>query len=144
MGGPGREFAEKGVSVAGDDLLANSDNHAGAQVYTRIMTRLRQQEAAFQRLQTGMTRANQFPPLIQQVAKNALESAANTELRKNLLATRNANARTGMIASRKEMGSAVDRYFIPEEKLSFARATDTKIAAMPPGQAGDFFLPLAD
>src|SRR5260370_40931299 len=72
MGGPGREFAEKGVSVAGDDLLANSDNHAGAQVYTRIMTRRRQQEAAFQRLQTGMTRANQFPPLIQQPAQTPL------------------------------------------------------------------------
>ena len=60
---PAREYAEKGVALAGNDLLANSDNHAGAQTYTRIMTRLRQQEAAYQKLQAAMAgaTATSFP-----------------------------------------------------------------------------------
>src|SRR5260370_8603774 len=47
--GPPPAFADKGVSVAGDDLLANSDNHPGAQVYTRILTPLPHPQTPFHR-----------------------------------------------------------------------------------------------
>src|SRR5262249_13711150 len=139
-----REYAAKGVSVAGDDLLASSDNHGGAQAYTRIMTRLRQQEAAYEKLQTAMARARQLPPLPQQVAKNGIEAATNRELRNSLLATRTSNAFNGMVASMKEMGSAVDRYFTPEEKLALATSVQNKLAGMPRPDARSFILPLAE
>src|SRR5258707_15526455 len=76
---PARAYAEKGVAVAGDDLLANSDNHAGVQTYTRIMTRLRQQEGAYQKLQSGLGGAKQLPSLGQEVAKKGVESVTNSE-----------------------------------------------------------------
>ncbi len=141
---PARAYAEKGVAVAGDDLLAGSENHAGVQTYTRIMTRLRQQEAAYQKLQSGLGAAKQLPSLVQQAAKNGIESVTNSELRKNTLFTRTNNARNGMIACMKEMGGVVDRYFTPEEKLAFAKSLETKNAAMPRDEAQDYLLPAAE
>src|SRR5215472_2568668 len=139
-----REFAEKGVSLAGDDLLASSDNHGGAQAYTRIMTRLRQQEAAYEKLQTASARARQLPPLTQQVAKNGIEAATNRELRNSMLATRVSNAFSGMVACMKDMGSAADRYFSPEERLAFATSVQNKLAGMPRPDARSYVLPLAE
>ncbi|HEU4416167.1 MAG TPA: hypothetical protein VFT65_15370, partial [Candidatus Angelobacter sp.] len=144
MLGPAREYAEKGVAVAGPDLLANTDHHGGAQTYTRIMVRLRQQDAAYQKLQTALQAAGQLPPITQRVAKNGIESVTNAELRKSMLATRNANARAGMTACMREMGAAVKKYFTPEERVEFARALDAKNGAMSRNDAFDFLLPLAE
>ena len=41
-----RDFAEKGETLAGGDLLASADHHEGAKLYARILTRLRQQDKA--------------------------------------------------------------------------------------------------
>ena len=120
---PAREYAEKGVALADHDLLANSDNHGGAQTYTRIMTRLRQQEAAWQKLQAAMAGAKELPSLAQQVARNGIEAVTNTELKKGILTTRTNNARNGLMACMREMGTAVDRYFTPEERVAFAKST---------------------
>jgi len=139
-----RTYAEKGVSLAGNDLLANSENHVGAQAYTRIMTRLRQQEAAYQKLQAAVAGAQQLPSLVQQVAKNGVDAVTNTELRKNLLATRTNNAHNGMMACMREMGSGVARYFTPEEKLAFAKALEAKNAAMSRNDAYDYLLSAAE
>ncbi|MBZ5507797.1 MAG: hypothetical protein LAO78_20235 [Acidobacteriia bacterium] len=141
---PAREYAEKGVAVAEQDLLANSDNHAGAQTYTRIMTRLRQQEAAYQKLQAAMAGAKQLPSLAQQVAKNGLEAVTNTELKKNLLARRTSTARDGLMACMREMGTAVNKYFTPEERAAFAKSLETKSAAMTRTEANDYILPAAE
>src|SRR5262249_31579038 len=103
-----------------------------------------QQEAAYEKLQTAMARARQLPPLTQQVAKNGIEAATNRELRNSLLATRTSNAFNGMVASMKEMGSAVDRYFTPEEKLALATSVQNKLAGMPRVDAHSFMLPLAE
>jgi len=139
-----RTYAEKGVTLAGNDLLANSENHSGAQTYTRIMTRLRQQEAAYRKLQAAVAGAQQLPSLAQQVAKNGVDAVTNTELRKNLLATRTNNAHNGMIACMREMGSGVARYFTPEEKLAFAKSLEAKNAAMSRNDAYDYLLTAAE
>ncbi|HZI55785.1 MAG TPA: hypothetical protein VFF39_03365, partial [Verrucomicrobiae bacterium] len=141
---PAREYAEKGVAVADHDLLANSDNHAGAKTYTRIMTRLRQQEAAYQKLQAAMAGARQLPSLAQQVAKNGIEAVTNTELKKNLLARRTSTARDGLIACMREMGTAVNQYFTPEERVAFAKSLETKSAVMARAEAYDYILPAAE
>src|SRR5262249_27242576 len=140
---PAREYAEKGIAVAGNDLLANTENHSLAQMYTRIMTRLRQQEAAYQKLQAAVAGAKQLPSLAEQVAKNGLDAATNTELRKHLLATRTSNARNGLIACMREMGTAVNRYFTPEERLAFAKSLEAKSAGMSRTEAYDYLLPAA-
>jgi hypothetical protein len=144
MLGPAREYAEKGVAEAGDELLANSENHAGAQTYTRIMTRLRQQEAAYQKLQGATAAAKQLPPITQRLAKSGIEAVTNTELRKSMLAARSSNAHGGMAGCMREMGSVVGRYFTPEERVDFVKFLDARNAAMTRGDAYDFLLPAAE
>jgi predicted Zn-dependent protease len=144
MLGPAREYAEKGVAAAGNDLLAGSENHSGAQVYTRIMTRLRQQEAAYQKLNSAITAAQQLPPIAQQVAKGGLDATTSAELRANLLRTRNNNARSGMAACMREMGTAVSKYFTPEEKQAMAQSLNVKNDTLQRDQVYDYLMPLAE
>lgn len=139
-----REYAEKGVGVAGHDLLADSTNHSGAQIYTRIMTRLRQQEPAWQKLQIAIIGAEELPSLTQQMAKNGIEAVTNSELRKSLLTTRTGNARNGLMACMREMGTTVNRYFTPEERVGFAKSLEVKSAGMTASQAEDYLLPAAE
>ncbi|MGZ4873186.1 MAG: tetratricopeptide repeat protein, partial [Candidatus Angelobacter sp.] len=141
---PAREYAEKGVELAGHDLLADSANHPGAQTYTRILTHLRQQEAAWQKLQAAMAGAKELPSLAQQVARNGIEAVTNTELRKSLLATRTSNAGNGLMACMREMGTAVNRYFTPEERVGFAKLLEAKNAGMTPSEAENYLLPAAE
>jgi cellulose synthase operon protein C len=141
---PAREYAEKGIALADNDLLANSDNHDGAQTYTRIMTRLRQQEVAWQKLQGAMAGAKQLPSLGQQIAKNGIEAATNTELRRNLLATRMSTARNGLMACMRDMGATVNHYFTPEERAGFAKLLEAKNDDMTQSEAYDYLLPAAE
>jgi Tfp pilus assembly protein PilF len=141
---PAREFAEKGIAVAGPELLANSDNHTGAQTYTRIMTRLRQQDAAYQELQKAIAESGQLPPPSGSAAKNDVEAATNTELRRSTQNTHSNNAHAGMIACMREMGSAAGRFFTPEEKVEFAKWLEARNAALSRTDAYDFLLPAAE
>ncbi|HET6843685.1 MAG TPA: hypothetical protein VFK06_18695 [Candidatus Angelobacter sp.] len=120
-----RSFAEQGVAATGNDLLASQENHDGVLVYVRIMTRLRQQNTAGQKLQSALASAEQLPSLPEQVAKNGLEKTTNEEWRKNALLIRTTTARRGMTAAMREMGTAVNRYFTREEKLAFAQFLNT-------------------
>jgi hypothetical protein len=139
-----RMFAEKGLTVAGNDLLASPENHFGARLYVRIMTRQRQQDTAYQKLQAALTTAGQLPPLTEQVAKGGADAVTNAEWRKNLLATRTSNGRSGMTVCMREMGSAVNKYFTPEEKLVFSNALNTRNIALTRTDAFDFLLPAAE
>src|SRR5260370_712859 len=123
-------FAEKGLTVAGNDLLASPENLSGARLYVRIMTRQRLQDTAYQKLQTALTATGKLPPLTEQVAKGGTDAVTNAEWRKNLLATRTTNGRNGMTACMREMGAAVNKYFTPEEKLVFSNALNTRNIAM--------------
>src|SRR5205807_2284318 len=77
-----RGFAEQGVTSAGVELLASTDNHAGAKLYARILTRLRQQEAAYSTLQNAFASASSSLPVIkEQIAKEGIAAAKNGEWR---------------------------------------------------------------
>jgi lipopolysaccharide biosynthesis regulator YciM len=141
---PAREYAEKGVALAGDDLLADSGNHSGAQVYTRIMTTARQQVAAYQKLETAIAAAQQLPSLAERVAKNGLEGITNSELRTSMLAARGNNARNGMAACMREMGTTAGKYFTPEEKVEFAKFLESKNGSMTRSDAYLYLLPAAE
>jgi predicted Zn-dependent protease len=141
--GPARRFAEQGVSVAGDDLLASQENHTGAELYVRIMTRLREQQKAYATLTDAMTSAsNSLPVLKEQAAKQGIAGLTDQQWRDHVLQMREQTAREGMRASMTEMGLAAARYFTPEEKTQFSVFAETLRSPMSDRDAKDFALPL--
>ena len=140
---PAKSFAEQGVSVAGDELLASPENHEGAKLYVRILTRLRQHEKAYARLQDAVKAAsNSFPILEQQVAKHGIAAISDKQWREHVLATRQQNARIGMRAALLEMGSNIARYYAPEEKQAFSDFAETLRNGMSDEDAREFAIPL--
>src|SRR5260370_30122395 len=140
-----RAFAEQGVASAGAELLASTDNHAGAKLYTRILTRLRQQETAYATLQSALSSASSSLPVIkEQIAKQGIRAASDSEWRQRQKEVRIENAHAGMRAALVEMGTAVARYFTPEEKVSFAQLAQKRQASMvAQGAVASFAIPLA-
>src|SRR5579871_5828872 len=59
-----RNFAEKGISTAGPDFLALPEYQEGARTYARIMTRLRQQQRAWEILQQSRAAAGSQLPVV--------------------------------------------------------------------------------
>ena len=138
-----RAFAEQGVNTAGGELLAETQYHEGAKLYTRIMTRLRQQEKAYTTLRTALSAAASSVPVVkEQVAKEGIAGISDKEWRERTLQVRKDNARNGMQAAMTEMGSAVARYFTPEEKVSFAAFTRTLRTPMNFEEVNFIVLPL--
>jgi cellulose synthase operon protein C len=126
-----REFAEKGVSLAGGDLLASPDHHDGAKLYARILTRLRQQDKAYATLQTALSAASSTLPVIkEQVAKQGIAAVTDQEWRQRMQQMRIETARNGMRDALAQMGSTVARYFTPEEKATFAQFAQSTRAPM--------------
>jgi cellulose synthase operon protein C len=126
-----RGCAEQGVASAGAELLASPENHAGAKLYTRILTRLRQQETALATLQNALSGASSSLPVIkEQILKQGVSAATDREWRQRQKEARMENARQGMRLALVEMGSAVDRYFTPEEKVSFTQFAEKLHASM--------------
>ena len=139
-----RGFADQGVSKAGADLLASAENHGGAKLYVRIMTRLRQQEQAYATLQRALDdSANSLAVLEEQMQNKGFAAITDAQWRQNLRRNRIETARSGMAESLVEMGSAVSTYFTPEERLSFAHFAESKRNAMSDADAERFAVPLA-
>jgi len=140
-----RSFAEQGVNQAGADLLASAEHHAGARIYVRIMTRLRQHEQAYATLQTALAdSAATLPVLKEQVEKEGFTGISDTKWRENQRRTRMETARNGMTGALQEMGSAVNTYFTPEERLTFAHFAESKRAGMNAADLEKFAIPLAE
>jgi tetratricopeptide (TPR) repeat protein len=138
-----KSFAEQGVAAAGDELLATPENHDGAKIYVRLMTRLRQHEKAYATLQNAMNAAsNSLPVLKEQVAKKGISGIPDKEWREHVLATRQESARNGMRTALVEMGSTVARYFTPEEKATFSSFAQALRAPMPDATAKELAIPL--
>ncbi len=140
-----REFAEQCVHSAGNDLLAVPDNHAGAALfYARIMTRLRQQEMAYNTLSAALSAASSTLPVMEeQVAKEGIAAATDSALRTRLQAERVTDARQGMRASLIELGNTAALYFTPEEKTSFAQFAQKLRQPMSLQDVDTFVVPLA-
>ena len=140
---PARTYAERGVNTAGDELLASPENHEGAKLYARILTRLRQQDKAYAALQKALDAGSKaLPVLKQQVAKEGIAAVSDAQWREHVLATRRQNACNGMRAGLTEMGRTVALYFTPEEMASFAQFAQTLRSPMSAFSARDFAIPL--
>jgi tetratricopeptide (TPR) repeat protein len=128
-------FAELGVKVEGDALLAGGepgdrkgDDADGAVIYTRLLTRMRQQEKALTVLDAALADADASPNspglVVEQVEKQGLASVTNAEWRKRQMERRQSTAAARYEQALKEMGKTAGAYFTPEEKLQFAKLVD--------------------
>jgi predicted Zn-dependent protease len=139
-----RIFAERGVNKAGPELLATAEHHAGAKLYVRIMTRLRQGDQAYAVLQMALDESStKLPVLKEQLEKRGIASVTDAEWRENARRTRVETARNGMAAALQEIGSTVNIYFTPEERLTFARFAESKRSGMTLEDVERFATPLA-
>ncbi len=107
-----REFAGRGVSLAGPQLLTDPGNIEGSKTYATVMTRLRHYDEAFARLEKMAQAAKvaQFTPNLQ--------------------------------APLQAMGQVVRTYFTPEEKTAFANFLETQKAGMSEADVTQDLLPL--
>ena len=144
---PAREFAQKGVDSAGRDLLAVSENHEGARLYVEIMTRLRQQDAAYGRLQRAVADATslgaEVSAAVQQVEKQGFLSITDQQWRTRALQIRRDTARGGLSAAMQAMGKSVYQYFTPEERLQFGDWLEKQSAQKGNDELGAIFVPAA-
>ena len=143
-----RGFAQKGVDSAGRDLLAVSDNHEGARTYVEIMTRLRQQDVAYSRLQLAVNDATSLRAeaavVVKQVEKNGFLSITDQRWRDHAIELRRATASTGMQAAMQSMGKSAGLYFTPEEKLQFSLWLDQRGAKASNDELATVLLPAAE
>jgi cellulose synthase operon protein C len=130
-----RDFAQKGVDAAGSDLLANPANRDGAQLYVRILTRTRQQDAAYDRLQTALAAAQapvtSLSSTVQQVERQGLAAVTDAEWRQREQQMRSTSGNEGMDACLKEMAQTAAQYFTPEEKSAFSQFLAGKQSGTP-------------
>lgn len=142
-----RDYAQKGVDSAGRDLLAVADHRGGTQLYVRLLTRLRRQDVAFERLQRAnadaASLASTFKVVAENAEKNGIVSVTDTQWRNAAIAGRQAAARAGFTSAMQEMGSTVARYFTPEERAAFASSLEQKAANKGDSDLADFFVPAA-
>jgi cellulose synthase operon protein C len=140
-----RTFAEQGVKSAGPDLLAAAENHAGAKIYVRITTRLRQHEQAYAALQNALADASSNLPVIkEQAERQGIAAITDARWRERVRQTRIETARGGMAAVLQEIGNTVNAYFTPEERLTFADFADSKRKGMNVDDLEKFAIPFAE
>ena len=140
-----RSFAEQGVNKAGADLLASAEHHAGARIYVRVMTRLRQHEQVYATLQKALADSDAILPVLrEQVEKEGVTGISDTQWRDHQRLVRMEAARNGMAMALQELGSAVNTYFTPEERLTFAHFAESKRAGMSAADLEKFAIPLAE
>ncbi len=139
-----RIFAEQGIKTAGPNLLADAENRAGASTYVRAMTRLRQHGQAYGKMQSALADAASTLPVInEQVERQGIAALIDAHWRERVRQTRIETARNGMAAVLEEMGNAVNAYFTPEERLTFASFADSKRKGMNLDDLEKFAIPLA-
>ena len=135
-----RDFADQGIKLAGDDALADPQNRDGVQLWTRLLTRQRKQDEAWKWLDS--TRSSISRSVDAALASIAPDSDENKLKRATQVSRRDA-ARNGMTWALREMGTAVDKYFVPEEREQFAVYAAQKRANSSLEDLTDFLVPLA-
>ena len=132
-------FAEAGVKAEGDDLLAGAqpgsrkgDDPEGAVIYTRLLTRLRQQDKALAILDAARTAANTSPNspglVVQQAEEQGLASVTDEEWRKQRSWQQRQTAKQRFHDAVIAMANAAGEYFTPEEKQRFAEVVEQRSA----------------
>jgi tetratricopeptide (TPR) repeat protein len=109
------------------------------------MTRLRQHEQAYATLQKALADSEATLPVLKdQIERAGLTGITDAKWRENQRRIRIDTARNGMTGALKELGSAVNAYFTPEERLAFAHFAESKRAGMHADDVEKFAIPLAE
>lgn len=140
-----RTFAVQGIDLAGADLLVDPADQSGAVTYARIMTRLRQTDAALARLEEARQQAPELSvaAVAQQAAKEGLAQVTDSEWRKQRAQVRTQAASEGFAHAVQAMGETVAAYDTPEEKSQFAAWLRAKAAGSNTQDLLDDWIPAA-
>jgi predicted Zn-dependent protease len=125
-----RSYAERCVEIAGPDLLVQPGDQSCAVEYARVMARLRQSDTAFTRLAIARQQAENvsLSMVTQQVAQQGLSAVTNDDWRKQRVAERKKQAKSGFAQALQAMATVVSEYATPEEKAQFAAWLQSKRA----------------
>jgi len=131
-----RNYVERCVELAGPDLLVEPGDQACAVVYARVMTRLRQSDAAFTRLAIARQQAENvsLSMVTQQVVKQGFSAVTDDDWRKQSVAQRKEQAKSGFAQALRAMATVVGEYATPEEKAQFAAWLQIKRATAVDGK----------
>jgi hypothetical protein len=144
-----RTFADQGVELAGNDLLASAYNRDGLLTYVRIMTRERHAADAFSTMQGALiaaatTSVASPSVIVEQIAKQGIAAVSDDEWRRNLIAQRQTQALSSYQNALRQIGLTVAQFYTPEEKLAYAQLLDTQRNGKPAAEVASTWIPAAE
>lgn len=126
-----RQFAGKGMDLAGNDLFVEPEYSPGAQTYARVMARLREHEAAYARLRSAWQAAAAKGGDADEGAEEGSEPSQASQ-----------RVLSGYRGALEELGSTAGRYFTPEEKAPFSAFLEKQRATASVDEVSQALLPL--
>ncbi len=139
-----RTFADRGLALAGPDLLLPKNPNAGnpysvdlsnAAVYARILTRLGHPDQALATLAAARRAVDTNPSypadLADQLAAAGISADDVTAQRAAYRKRRDTNADTQLTLATNALGATAAQYFTPEQKQAFGQTLDTLHATNP-------------
>jgi tetratricopeptide (TPR) repeat protein len=144
---PARELAEKGVELAGDDLLSDYTNQSGAAVYVRILTRLREPDVAFGRLSVALEAAGKLPGVtatITHAEEHGVASVTEADWREQQRQAKISVARTGFASALREMAATAQAYDTPDETQAFVQLLRSSAAKASDDDLRQLYLPAVE
>jgi cellulose synthase operon protein C len=133
-----RDYCDQGMKAAGNDLLVGTENQSGARMFARLSTRMRKHDVAYVRLLQAERAANLAP------ASAGAQEKTEAQFKGREMSMRRQSAHAGLTAALKEIGTTVNRYYTPEERLQFREFLASKRAGMTTPQVLDLLFPMAE
>jgi tetratricopeptide (TPR) repeat protein len=123
------DYAERGLKLAGDDLLVPSNtgtDAADAATYARIVTRMGQPEKALTTLLAARKSAEILPDSAMPPAAELFDAKLSAgDWRRMETLRRRGIATAQFQAGMREIGTASATYYTPEQKLAYAQVLET-------------------
>jgi tetratricopeptide (TPR) repeat protein len=144
---PARELAEKGIALAGDDLLADYANQAGAATYVRILARLRKPDVALAKMNEALAVADKLPgaaATLQHADEAGAGSVTEKDWREQQRQTRVSIARSGFAAALREMTATAQTYDTPEETQAFVQLLKANASKVSNEDLRQLYLPAVE
>lgn len=144
---PASRFAQKGVDLAEDGLLADPTNHGGAAIYARVLTRLRKADAAYAKLADTLAASGKTPGLAATVAgveEKGLAAITSDQWRQQQRSVRMSAGREGFAKALREIAATAHTYYTPEETQAFEQFLEQKAAEANIDDRTLFYLPAAE
>ena len=137
-------FVEKGVALAGDDLLVNGE---GLNTYVQLMGRKRKAPEAMDALLKMLVNVGSSPwapaVVMAQVQQKGLAALTDEDWRKQRVERRKFTARDNFRKALQELSSVAATYYTPEEKLAYAKLLDARSAGRPAQEMMEVWIPAA-